>query len=167
MRRQIQREHAPLGPTDRIICECWTHQRREKSEARPCVSPRRRFQMSSARNVAAHREIDSRSSAYWEERFYTLPPPGSNLRDCKCARIEITTSIRHPLWVLVVHKIALPDIHWSGRHGGAGPGDHPVSHPVALGTKRAFCRVCDKALSHNLSFFITLHDGAFPTQSIC
>ena len=33
----------------------------------------------------------------WEERFYTpSPPPGSDFRDCKCARIETTASIHHP-----------------------------------------------------------------------
>ena len=45
------------------------------------------------------------------ERFCSPPPPGSNFRDCKCARIETTTSIRHPLWavvVVVMYKIALP-----------------------------------------------------------
>ena len=31
------------------------------------------------------------------DRFYTPPPPGSNLRDCKCARIETKASIHNPL----------------------------------------------------------------------
>ena len=43
-----------------------------------------------------------------EERFYTPPPPGSDFRDCSCARIETKTSIHHPLWVVVVYRIALP-----------------------------------------------------------
>ena len=46
----------------------------------------------------------------WEERFYTPPPPGNNLRDCKCARIETKVSIHHPLWVVVVYRIGLPNI---------------------------------------------------------
>ena len=44
----------------------------------------------------------------WEERFYARPPPGSNFRDCKCARIETKASIHHPLWVvMVVYKIVI------------------------------------------------------------
>ena len=47
---------------------------------------------------------------YWEERFYTPPPLGSDFRDCKCARIETTTSIHHPIWVVVVvYCIGLPN----------------------------------------------------------
>ena len=45
---------------------------------------------------------------YWEERFYTPPPPGSNFRDCKCDRFKTKASIHHPLWVVVVYIIALP-----------------------------------------------------------
>ena len=48
----------------------------------------------------------------WEERFYTPPPPGSNFRDCKGARVEAKASIHHPLWmvvVVVVYYIALPN----------------------------------------------------------
>ena len=32
----------------------------------------------------------------WEERFYIPPPPGSNFRDYKCARIETKASVHHP-----------------------------------------------------------------------
>ena len=47
---------------------------------------------------------------YWEERFYTPPPPGSNFRDCKCDRSKTKASIHHPLWVVVVvYIIALPN----------------------------------------------------------
>ena len=38
----------------------------------------------------------------WEERFYIPSPPGSDFRDCKCARIETRNYIDHPLWVVVV-----------------------------------------------------------------
>ena len=41
----------------------------------------------------------------WEDRFYTPPPPGSDFWDCKCARMETTTSAHHPLWVVVVYRI--------------------------------------------------------------
>ena len=41
---------------------------------------------------------------YWEERFQTPPPPGSNFGDYKCARIETKASIHHPLWAVVVYK---------------------------------------------------------------
>ena len=50
-------------------------------------------------------ECRNRDCEYW---FYTPPPPGSNFRDCKCARIEPTASVHHPLWV--VHRISLPKI---------------------------------------------------------
>ena len=32
----------------------------------------------------------------WEEIFYTPPRPGSDCRDCNCARIETQVSIHHP-----------------------------------------------------------------------
>ena len=32
----------------------------------------------------------------WEERFHTPPPPGSDFRDCTCARTETKTSIHPP-----------------------------------------------------------------------
>ena len=49
----------------------------------------------------------SESGGDAEERFYAPPPPGNNFWDCKCARIETTASIHHPLWVVVmlVYKI--------------------------------------------------------------
>ena len=51
---------------------------------------------------------------YREEGLYTPPPPGNHFRDCKCAGIETTTSIHHPLWVVVVvvvvYRFGLPNI---------------------------------------------------------
>ena len=43
------------------------------------------------------------------KRFSTPPPPGSNFKDCQCARIETKASIHHPLWVVVVvYRIGNP-----------------------------------------------------------
>ena len=55
----------------------------------------------------------------WEERFYTPPPPGNNLRDCKCARFETKASIHHPLWVVVVYRIGLPTISNSNNNNNS------------------------------------------------
>ena len=51
---------------------------------------------------------------YWEEKLYTPPPPGSDSRHRDCTRIETTTSIHHPLWVVVVvvvYGFGLPNYH--------------------------------------------------------
>ena len=54
------------------------------------------------------RVTDKKVIETWEERFHAPPPPGSNFRDCKCARIEAKASVHHPLWVVVVYEIDLP-----------------------------------------------------------
>ena len=47
------------------------------------------------------------NARWWEERFYTPPPPGSGFSDCDCARIETKASIHPPLWVVVVVLLLL------------------------------------------------------------
>ena len=52
--------------------------------------------------------VDALHEDVWEGTVYTPPPPGSDFRDCDCARIETKASIHHPLWLVVVSRIGFP-----------------------------------------------------------
>ena len=93
------------------------HNHHHRHHDRDCCRHRR------TPDILMHRPSPSPSPInMWENDFHAPPAPGSDFRDCNCARIETSSFYTPPLWVVVVvvyrfgYRFGLPNMTTASGH---------------------------------------------------